>query len=1141
MSRLKHNLYLLTLLSLILFPGISFAQLQLNGITSTPSTCSNNGSITVSASATALPILYSITAGPVTQPEQTTNVFNSLPPGTYTVRVTDAASNSETGSVTIDGNYLQPDMEPVRDPPYCIGSSTGRIIGNRMAGTGNGPYTWQLLSPSPVTSLPQASDTFNNLPAGNYTLRLNDACGGFRTMVVTLSDPPSSNLSFQVPPQVNMIGCDSAMITMYMRADLYRFPLTLRFITGTDTIITTTPTWIDTANCCNYFTMGHIIPHFTYSDDLQVTIMDNCGAVVASPKYYAKSFVFCPVLTSHFADCLYKTTISYDLNNIGCDGPDTLRTSMKPPLIYSVTDVQTNTIVDADTLAGYPGNAGYSYISGFTSQALLTDKTYDVTIRDGCGRTFFQQLYVPAQANPPDPRIDYKQLYRDGCLDSTASISIGVDYFKRQPQLVLLSGPARMGSTKPGYAYESGYAYPDTLEITGVGTHSYVFGINNLTVGTYQFKVIDSCGSAVFDSIKILPTEVTDFHHQFSYKRGCLGRNELHYTITAADGFMRIRNLSTNVETFKYYQSQDFDIPIHDSAMNMASGTYEVTFFYGAYFAASRPANSIVVPCQQITDTVVIDGYQTPTIIAHNYVSCKQTAFLEIVADSTKGVPPYEYEIVSGPAVFPMQPSNFFAVNANGTYTVRIYDVCGNASTSQITVTQIVVPPVTALPFSCNSTRLTFGSSPFYTYSWTAPNGTVFTGDTLNINPVTPADTGIYTIQRITDINGCRDTSYSTYHLVSANMYERIERICPGNSITIGTHTYATTGEYTDTLKNVNGCDSIVFLHLTVLPLKRDTLYRSICPGMQYSFNGKLYAAAGTYSDTLTTSTCDSIATLVLAVTLKEQSISISICEHTQYNFNGQLLTLPGIYRDTLSTATCDSIIILNLSVLPLKHSTFDHTMCPGDQFNFNGRIITTAGTYTDTLSTTACDSIVTVNVSVVVPRLQITASPQTIVAGETVQLTATTALNYLWSGAGVTFNNVNIYNPGATLPASAWIYLQATSDPDGCMMADSVFIRVIDRDTYCADTYIYMPSAFSPNGDGVNDVFRIVGRKISLTTFRVFNRWGELVFATSDVNAAWNGEYKGKRIPGAYVYYVTYTDCMGAAKLIKGTITMVP
>lgn len=1139
MARFYPNLYALVLLCFLFLPCISFAQLQINLITSTPSTCSNNGSITVSASSPSTPILYSITGGPVTAPLQTSNVFNSLPPGIYDVRVTDGASNSITQSVTISGNYLQPDMNPIKTSPYCTGGSDGQIIGNRIAGTGNGPYTWQLISPSPVITAPQVSDTFRNLPAGNYTLRLNDDCGGFRTVVITLSDPPPTNLTFQTTPHINIIGCDSAIVTMYMYADLYRFPLSFTFVTNTGTFTTSSPTVVDTSGCCGFFRIEQIIPGFTYGNSLQVTVTDNCGNVFSSPTYNAKPFVFCPIITSYFADCTTKTALDYNMNNYSCEGPGKLYTSLKSPIIYSVTDLLTNVIVDADTLTGFLAINGYYQVNGFTSKDLATNKTYNIAIKDGCGKTFSQQIYIPAPATPVPPGVSSKQLYRDACLDSAATASISVYNFKKQPQLVLLSGPSRMGSTKPGYEYESIYSYPDTLEITGYGGLYYSFDINNLSAGTYRFKVIDSCGSEVFDSIKILPTQVTDFNHHFTYKKGCLGRNELHYNITAADGYIHIRNISTGEETIKNYQSQNFNTPIHDSSTNLPSGTYEVTFVHAAYFRYGRPANSIVVPCQETKSTIVIEGYQTPTIIAHNYVSCKQNILLEIIADSSKGVPPYDYEIVSGPQIYPIQASKFFVINTPGTYNVRIYDVCGNASTSQITVSQIIFPPITALASSCNNKKLTFGSSPFYTYKWTAPNGKTFIGDTLNINPITPADTGLYTIERITDINGCRDTSYTSYHLVSANIYERVESICPGNSITIGTHTYSSTGVYTDSLKNINGCDSIVILRLTVLAPKRDTIYRSVCPGMQFLFNGKSYSTAGIYSDTLTTSGCDSIATLVLSTALKQQSVSLSICANTQYNFNGKVLTSPGIYRDTLPTSTCDSIITLNLSVLPLKQNTSYKTICAGDQFNFNGQIITRSGIYKDTLSTASCDSIVTLNISVVSPAVQISASQQPIIAGDRIQLEATDALSYSWTGAGVIFNNAAIYNPGATLPASAWIYLQAISNPDSCRMSDSIFINVIDRNTYCADTYIHIPTAFTPNGDGLNDVFRIVSRKISLKNFMVFNRWGELVFTTNDLLTGWNGDHKGQKIPGVYVYYVTYTDCMGGTKLVKGTITM--
>jgi gliding motility-associated-like protein len=1054
------------------------------------------------------------------------------------VRIADGALNSATRSVTIDGNYLQPDMDPIKTPPYCVGESNGQIIGNRLTGTGNGPFTWQLISPSPVTTAPQASDTFLNLPAGNYTMRLTDACGGFRTLVATIPDALPSNLSFQTSPMVGMIGCDSAIVTLYMHADVRRFPLTFSFVTNAGTLTTSTPTRVDTSSWSNgYFTVDQILPGFSYGNLLQITVTDSCGSVFSSPTYYAKPFAFCTLLTPYFVDCDYKTAINFNLNNPGCDAFDRMFTFLQPPLIYTVTDQATNVVVDADTLSGDIGNNGYPLLSGFSTSTLTTNRSYNISIKDGCGRSVLTQIYVPATVTPP-PKVSSKEIYQDGCVDSTAFAFVFVDNFKSQPKLILLSGPGRMGSTKPGYQYESSYNYPDTLDVMGFGA-GYRFDISNLSVGTYRFKLIDTCGSEVYDSLVVLPTKVTDLNHHVTYKKGCLGRNELHYTINANNGYIRIRNLSTGVENVKFYQAVDITRKIRDSAMNLASGTYEITFVYAPYFGSGTPANSSLVPCQEIKSTVVIEGYQTPTIIANNYVQCKEDTYLEIIADSSKGVAPYEYEIISGPQTFPVQASKFFTITDPGTYTARIYDVCGNASTSQITVSRITTSPISSLPVSCNSTQLTYGHSAYSTYSWTSPDGTVFFGDTLNINPITAADTGVYTIGKITDINGCRDTAYTSYHLRLPNTYEQVATICPGSTVTIGTHTYSSSGIYTDTLTDVRQCDSIITLRLTVLPLKRDSIYRSICPGAEFLFNGKTYATAGIYSDTLATATCDSIATLVLSVGLKQDSINHTICANQPYDFNGRLLTLPGIYRDTLPTATCDSVVVLNLSVSPFKRDTLNSTICEGGQFDFNGRMISVPGTYTDTLSTTTCDSIVVLHLSVVAPSVQISASPQTVQAGEVVQLRATAALSYLWSGAGVNISDVAASNPLATLSASAWIYMQATSDPDGCLMQDSVFINVIDRSTFCAGAYIHIPSAFTPNGDQLNDVFRIRSEKIALKSFSVFNRWGELVFSTKDVMTGWNGRYKEGILPGTYVYCITYTDCMGETRIAKGTVDL--
>src|ERR1700744_3183802 len=79
----------------------SFAQLQIDSVKTTNSTCPNNGSISIYAKGGAAPLLYSIVAGPLMQPLQTSNIFNALPPGNYTVKVTDALSNSISKTAVI--------------------------------------------------------------------------------------------------------------------------------------------------------------------------------------------------------------------------------------------------------------------------------------------------------------------------------------------------------------------------------------------------------------------------------------------------------------------------------------------------------------------------------------------------------------------------------------------------------------------------------------------------------------------------------------------------------------------------------------------------------------------------------------------------------------------------------------------------------------------------------------------------------------------------------------------------------------------------------------------------------------------------------------------------------------------------------
>jgi gliding motility-associated-like protein len=152
-------------------------------------------------------------------------------------------------------------------------------------------------------------------------------------------------------------------------------------------------------------------------------------------------------------------------------------------------------------------------------------------------------------------------------------------------------------------------------------------------------------------------------------------------------------------------------------------------------------------------------------------------------------------------------------------------------------------------------------------------------------------------------------------------------------------------------------------------------------------------------------------------------------------------------------------------------------------------------------------------------------------------QLNASGGLVYEWttSNGNVSLSNSFIKNPKATFINDAALYLKV-SDAVGCVGYDSIFVKVYNGPTY------YVPNAFTPNGDGVNDIFRAIPVGMANTVyFRIFNRFGELLFETNQFLKGWDGTFKGKPQPnGVYVWVVAGTDRNFKKVEIKGTVNLI-
>jgi gliding motility-associated-like protein len=184
-----------------------------------------------------------------------------------------------------------------------------------------------------------------------------------------------------------------------------------------------------------------------------------------------------------------------------------------------------------------------------------------------------------------------------------------------------------------------------------------------------------------------------------------------------------------------------------------------------------------------------------------------------------------------------------------------------------------------------------------------------------------------------------------------------------------------------------------------------------------------------------------------------------------------------------------------------------------------------------------------TFHVSVTQPIVVFAGNDTSIVAGQPLQLNATVsdplANQYSWTPA-TGLSNTDIANPVASLLSQAGrtiTYTVKATTAEGCFGQDDIKVVVF---TTAPD--IFVPSAFTPNRDGLNDVLRPIGVGISqLNYFRIYNRWGQLVFSSSDLKQGWDGAINGRvQSTATYVYIAQGTDYTGKVINKKGSVTLI-
>ena len=238
----------------------------------------------------------------------------------------------------------------------------------------------------------------------------------------------------------------------------------------------------------------------------------------------------------------------------------------------------------------------------------------------------------------------------------------------------------------------------------------------------------------------------------------------------------------------------------------------------------------------------------------------------------------------------------------------------------------------------------------------------------------------------------CDPLHFST---VEAFFHSDTTTICEGETYDWQGTQFESAGTYTASYTDINGCDSIMELNLSVFPSYYSYEEVSICDGDVYDWQGESYSQSGNFTAQFeTVEGCDSLFELELFVNPSFEFIEqASICQGDTYQWQGFSLNLPGSYTSHFLTQfDCDSIYYLELEVLP-EYAFFDTLqICQGEEVNWQGQVFDSPGEYSAIYqSIGGCDSIYSMQLEVIEMDTMI------LVSGDTLHISPDAESTYQW------------------------------------------------------------------------------------------------------------------------------------------------
>jgi gliding motility-associated-like protein len=451
----------------------------------------------------------------------------------------------------------------------------------------------------------------------------------------------------------------------------------------------------------------------------------------------------------------------------------------------------------------------------------------------------------------------------------------------------------------------------------------------------------------------------------------------------------------------------------------------------------------------------------------------------------------------------------------------------------------------------------------------TALSEEICRGEYVQVGNILYWDTGTYSNTFIST-NGC-DSTVILDLLVYPNKDTLISVTgCEGTGYSMGGQVYNETGIYSIILSTIHGCDSTVTLELNLLPEVVTNLEVGICDEEEYILNNITYNTTGQYTQTLIAQAgCDSIIKLNLTVfEIVETFDEIIICEGDSALIFNQFESVPDTYTQIYAAQNgCDSIVFIELILEPqVELFVDDEVICEGEsvQLFVEGAsnvvwsppyglsctecpnpIASPGATTTYTVSAESCLGTITyteITVEVNYPPILEVTGNISLLKGDSALLEAAVndpSAEIIWTTSYGDTLCVGCYEM-LIQPDFSTSYIVTAIDSDGCIDQEEVDIEIRDE---CREGEILIPNFITPNGDGANDRLEIRYSGVKeVSLLRIYNRWGELVFETKDVDThLWNGKFLDRELnPGVYVYYLEVYCLNNEIFIYKGNVTII-